>query len=393
MKKSLVFFVFGVLLVFEFLRVYLIMPFPGSQNFNSVEIAYFLGSNKKIIRFIALFILAFPCYSLLKNGTKRDRIIISLLYVSYFSVFYIFTFEMEADKMFYQPRKTVYLDIKSNQISKDKLIIGINMDGISKAYPIQLIGYHHQVRDTINNKTVIVTYCTVCRTGRVYSAIVNGKNETFRLVGMDHFNAMFEDSRTKSWWRQSNGECIAGPLKGYKLKEIKSEQVQLSTWARIYPNTLILQPDDYFKENIQKLDSYDKGLSKGNLTRRDTASWKDKSWILGIQNGPNAKAYDWNDIVKYKIIQDELAELPLIILLENDSASFHTYNRYTNNTKLNFIKKEDTIKDLNTGSIWNFEGICIEGRLKGTRLSKIYSYQEFLHSWEFFHPNSKRFIQ
>lgn len=67
----------------------------------------------------------------------------------------------------------------------------------------------------------MVTYCTVCRTGRVYSPMVNGKLETFRLVGMDHFNAMFEDASTKSWWRQSNGDCIAGPLKRLTIKRNK----------------------------------------------------------------------------------------------------------------------------------------------------------------------------
>jgi hypothetical protein len=40
---------------------------------------------------------------------------------------------------------------------------------------------------------------------------------------MDHFNAMFEDSQTKSWWRQVNGEAIAGPLKGKTLPEIPSQ--------------------------------------------------------------------------------------------------------------------------------------------------------------------------
>jgi hypothetical protein len=48
----------------------------------------------------------------------------------------------------------------------------------------------------------------------VFSPVVDGRSETFRLVGMDHFNAMFEDASTHSWWRQANGEAIAGPSKG-----------------------------------------------------------------------------------------------------------------------------------------------------------------------------------
>jgi hypothetical protein len=63
----------------------------------------------------------------------------------------------------------------------------------------------------------MITYCTVCRTGRVFEPVVNGKFEKFRLVGMDHFNAMFEDVTTKSWWRQVTGEAITGKLKGQQL--------------------------------------------------------------------------------------------------------------------------------------------------------------------------------
>ena len=101
-----------------------------------------------------------------------------------------------------------------------RLVIGVVNNGEAKAYPIRFLGYHHQVQDTVGGKPVIVTYCTVCRTGRVFEPMVNGKPEKFRLVGMDHFNAMFEDATTKSWWRQVNGEAITGKLKGQQLPEV-----------------------------------------------------------------------------------------------------------------------------------------------------------------------------
>ena len=172
----------------------------------------------------------------MKNIVKKEKVILLFLATIYVVIFYVFTFQMEADKMFLQPTHTYFYKIAENKIPIDKLVIGVAENGLQKAYPIQLIGYHHQVRDSIGQTPVMVTYCTVCRTGRVYSPMVNGKLENFRLVGMDHFNAMFEDASTKSWWRQSNGECIAGPLKGYKLKEINSEQLSLQAWFRKHPN-------------------------------------------------------------------------------------------------------------------------------------------------------------
>jgi len=391
MNKLIAILILILLIIFECFRVYLIMPMPGSQQFDSIQLAYFLGSNKWMIRLIGYFIAFIPMFLIIRNGVRKEKISIGVLSVIYLIVFYVFTFQMEANKMFYQPTKVVTTSLSKNKIPNNKLVIGVVIDSIARAYPIQFIGYHHQVVDTIRGNTIMVTYCTVCRTGRVYSPIVYGKEETFSLVGMDHFNAVFEDATTKSWWRQSNGECIAGPLKGYKLQEIKSNQLELTAWARMHPNTQVLQPDAQFKEQFEKMDTYDKGKSKGELTKRDTASWKSKSWVIGIQDGINARTYDWNQLAKQRIIQDSLPNNPIVIFLENDTASFHTYSRSVNNMTLTFLKNQDSIWDLNTGSQWNYDGICIDGKLKGKILSSINSYQEFLHSWEFFHPKSVRY--
>ena len=382
---------FILLIIFECLRVYLIMPMPGSQTFNSIDLAYFLGANKNSIRILLYLIILLPFIKIIKGNSIWEKIGLGVLSLVYIAIFYVFTFMMEADKMFLQPTHTYFYKIAENKIPIDKLVIGVSENGIDKAYPIQLIGYHHQVRDSIGQTPIMVTYCTVCRTGRVYSPIVNGKLENFRLVGMDHFNAMFEDATTKSWWRQANGECIAGPLKGYKLKEINSEQLSLKAWFRKHPNAEVLQPDEKFAATLAKMDSYDKGKSKSNLTKRDTASWQFKSWVLGIDIGESAKTYDWNYLEKNKIIQDSLPSLPILILLENDSASFHAYNRTVNNMSLQFQKSNDSLMDTYSQSLWNEDGICIDGKLKGLSLTPIASYQEYLHSWEYFHPKSKRY--
>ena len=382
---------FILLIIFECLRVYLIMPMPGSQTFNSIDLAYFLGANKNSIRILLYLIMLLPFIKIIKGNSIWEKIGLGVLSLVYIAIFYVFTFMMEADKMFLQPTHTYFYKIAENKIPIDKLVIGVSENGIDKAYPIQFIGYHHQVRDSIGQTPIMVTYCTVCRTGRVYSPMVNGKLENFRLVGMDHFNAMFEDATTKSWWRQANGECIAGPLKGYKLKEINSEQLSLKAWFRKHPNAEVLQPDEKFAATLAKMDSYDKGKSKSNLTKRDTASWQFKSWVLGIDIGESAKTYDWNYVEKNKIIQDSLPSMPILILLENDSASFHAYNRTVNNMSLQFQKRNDTLMDTYSQSLWNEDGICIDGKLKGLSLTPIASYQEYLHSWEYFHPKSKRY--
>lgn len=381
------------LLAVEILRVYFIMPFPGSQESDTVDIAYWLNNNITWIRILGFIIIAYPLVFVFRHGKRWKKLFLSMGLILYAVIFYMFNFRFLADKMFYQPKTKTFTTAENNKVPNEKLVLGIAVNNEAKAYPIQLIGYHHQVRDSINGKPVMVTYCTVCRTGRVFEPTVNGKNESFRLVGMDHFNAMFEDASTRSWWQQATGVAITGPLKGSALKEIPSQQVTLDAWLTQYPNTLILQPDASFKKEYDHLASFDKGTGKSDLTKRDSGSWNLKSWVVGVAHGGDSKAYDWNDLVTKKIIQDSLPDLPLVIVLAQDTASFHVWSRKLNGDYLRFenVVGTNVFKDLNTNSTWNMNGLCIEGPLMGKQLMRVSASQEFWHSWLTFHPRTARY--
>lgn len=393
MKRLLLFI--GLLLLFaaEISRVYFIMPFPGSQHKNTISLAYWISNNIIWIRILALVLLISPLINIYRNSRTWKKIVLSVILGFYALVFFFFNYRFEADKMFYQPKQKLFVTAANDTTNKNKLVIGVSLNGEAKAYPIQLIGYHHQVRDTIGNTPVMITYCTVCRTGRAFSPFINGKMESFRLVGMDHFNAMFEDATTKSWWQQATGVSIAGPLKGTSLKELPSRQLTLAAWLREYPDSYIMQPDTSFKKAYKDLADYDKGTIKSSLEKRDSLSWKHKSWIVGVLHHNSAKAYDWNELVKRKIIQDTIGDLSIVMALERDTTSFHVYDRLVNGTLLNFQKEDNTdlLRDQNTNSTWNLDGVCIDGKLKGEKLMAVQSYQEFWHSWSTFHANTTKY--
>jgi len=393
MKTLLLGLGFLVLVLTEIARVYYIMPFPGSQHDDTIAVAYFIQSNLGLIRLVGIALLGYPLYHYFKAGSRKMKVTVGLLLVVYGVIFYLFNFEFLADKMFIQSENKRLADVKDNTVSIKQLVVGVSLNGEAKAYPIEIIGYHHQVRDTVGGEAIMVTYCTVCRTGRVFSPTVNGQTETFRLVGMDHFNAMFEDSRTRSWWRQVNGEAIAGKLKGQLLREIPSEQMRLESWIGQHPNTLILQPDTLFKEEYDGLKNYDEGKSKSDLTKPDSLSWKEKSWVVGVSLGLYATAYDWKDLKKRRVINDEVSAIPLVIVLENDTASFHVWNRIAGRDTLTFVYSDSlkTMVDTRTHSLWDWSGRCEQGSLKGTQLKTVQSYQEFWHSWRTFHPQTKQF--
>ncbi len=395
MKKWILPITLLLLFVVEILGIYFIMPFPGSQYDNTIGIAWFFHKNLIWIRILFLSIVLWQVYRLILNK-KYWRLSFSILFLCLYSLIALFiNFKMNADMMFYQPENKIFLSAAGNKVSQEKLVMGVEINGEAKAYPIEIIGYHHQVRDIIGGKEVMVTYCTVCRTGRVFEPVINGKTENFRLVGMDHFNAMFEDENTGSWWRQATGEAITGELKGTKLNEIFSEQMTLAAWTRKYPQTKTMQPDTLFLKQYKDLAGFDDGTIDSDLERRDENVFQIKSWVVAININSNSKAYDWNQLLANKIINDEFENTAVLVVIENDKNSFHVWSRKVDNETLFFVSDEsgNNLRDSNTNSLWNYDGVCIEGALIGKQLVPIKSSQEFYHAWKQFNPGGVEYTK
>ncbi len=369
-------------ILFEIANIFFIMPMPGSQRMESLEWAYALYQQRWIFRAFFGMLICFGLIPAFRDSKWIPGIALTML----FGILYLFNFEMAADHMFYSPRTLLLADTRSNAVKPEKLVVGIELNGQAKAYPIQFLGYHHQVLDTVGGTPVMVTYCTVCRTGRVFSPTVNGRPERFRLVGMDHFNAMFEDDSTHSWWRQATGEAVAGPLKGTSLPELPSTQTSLQEWLSLYPNSLVMQRDPSFLEEYDSMDTYDIGIGRGKLTRTDTASWKEKSWVIGIPvDKKTAKAFDWNRLKTERIIQDQVGDQPIMLVLGADNSSFAAFKRPDATADFSF--QNDTLSLGNKH--WDLLGRAINPADKN--LSKISAYQEFWHSWQTFHPYTARY--
>jgi hypothetical protein len=367
------------LLFFEIANVYFIMPMPGSQRMNSINIAYFLYKWRWIFRVLFGVILL---YGLLKaKWHPKWKWMLAVPLLLLLAIVYMANFKMAADAMFKQPHRITMADTLENKIDKERLVIGVNINGEAKAYPIQLLGYHHHIQDTVGGKPILVTYCTVCRTGRVFEPFVNGKHETFRLVGMDHFNAMLEDKTTKSWWQQATGEAIAGRRKGEKLPEILSTQSSLQQWLLLHPGSKIMQADSVFIKSYSKTTKYEDGTSRDKLTGTDSLSWKDKSWVVGVKAGNETKAYDWNELKTKRLIADNIGDVPVLIVLAKDNKSFFAFQRP--DFKNAFFLHGDTL--LYTNRLFAIDGRGIDTAYS---LKPLPAYQEFWHSWRTFNPRT-----
>lgn len=368
------------LLVFEVMNVYFIMPFPGSQRMNSLNFAYFLYTWRWFFRFA----IAVGCLTTIRSAFNVRRKIFPVIAILVASVVvYMANFEMQADYIFKQPEVLKFSGYEENKVPLDRLVIGVKHNSEIKAYPIAFLAYHHQVFDEIGGVPVIVTYCSVCRSGRVFEPRVKGKLEHFRLVGMDHFNAMFEDETTGSWWRQVNGKAVVGDLEGEHLPEIVSQQMSLAKWLELYPDSKVMQADPNFAVNYDKEGKFENGKSKGELTSSSSIKWNDKSWVIGVEVNGVSKAYSWIDLKEISLINDRINGVNIIVALSADNNSFVVLENPTN-TKATILSDEIILGDEN----FDFSGRGINTK---NSLKSVQSYQEFWHSWLTFHPKTKKY--
>lgn len=370
--------IFGLAL-FEFANIYFIMPMPGSQETDRIELSYFLYSFRWLFRIsFALMTVQGLYFGNWKKPLLPFFVIVSLAVISY-----LLNYRMSADHMFLEPSRLIMAKAQDNKVEPERLVIGVEVNGEARAYPIRFIGYHHQVRDTVGGSPAMITYCTVCRTGRVYAPLVDGRPESFRLVGMDRYNALFEDATTGSWWRQATGEAVAGKLKGSVLPEILSRQLTLEAWLKLYPDSRIMQADPSFIGSYDTTLKYEKGLSRKRLTGTDSLSWQKKSWVVGVKLNGFSRAYDWNRLKKDRFIEDTLAGRSIFIVLAQDDASFSAFERTGPGDALSI--KNDTIILGDRHFRFDGKGLDTIGQLK-----KLSAYQEFWHSWESFNTPDKR---
>lgn len=381
----------------EILRIYWIMPFPGSQGGGTLAWAYLLHRAIWPLRVALGAVAAWGAWRLLAAGRWGARFGTALPVAAFGALAWQANGPMSADVMFRQPIDLRFEPVAGSSLSPRALVLGVAEPDDAgrveaRAYPVRFIGYHHQVRDVVAGKPVLVTYCTVCRTGRIFRPIVDGEPDRFRLVGMDQWNAMFEDSRTGSWWRQATGEAVAGPLRGRRLEEVASRQMSWAAWTALHPATTVMEPDPEFADRYAALDGFEEGTRPGRLTGRDPSSWRDKSWVVGVLVGDAARAFDWNELVRERTIRDRVGETPIVLTLGADGVSFYAFDARVEGLaqalQLTPAAEPGRFVDGASGSIWSAEGLGLEGPRAGARLAPLRAYQEFWHSWRTFRPET-----
>jgi hypothetical protein len=301
--------------------------------------------------------------------------------------------------MFHPYPAPVFVPANTAQTDADEKVLSVTLGTETHAYPIRTIGYHHVVNDTVGGIPIAATYCTLCHAGLVWKRVMDGRALHFQLAGINNGNALIRDLETGTIWQQSTGQAIFGHFKGRQLELVHSDELTFSLWRTERPNGLVLLPDAKYVPEYDSKD-WEADVEKTHVVVDTHQSGiPPHELMLGMIASGQSRAWPVKSILAVKLIEDRFAGNPILILVGPDHASIRVFQARIADQPLTFVRSETTgqsadsgiMQDIETSSIWNFQGCATAGKLAGKCLGPMDANKDYWFDWMNRHPTTSVF--
>ena len=192
-------------------------------------------------------------------------------------------------------------------------ILGIEINGISKAYPIKILNWHEIVNDRIGNIDYAITYCPLCGTGVAFAANIKDKTLNFGVSGLLYnSDVLLYDRQTESLWSQIKSQAISGEMAGTKLNRLPITHTRWSNWLQSHPTTKVMSKNTGYARDYEKnpYRGYEKSTAVYfRVTNKAPADYHPKERVIGLEMHGQFKAYPFSEIDKVgkAVFTDSLA--------------------------------------------------------------------------------------
>ncbi len=289
-------------------------------------------------------------------------------------------------------------------------VVMVSKDGVTKAYPLQIMIQHEIVNDVVGQTPVTVTYCPLCNTAISFDRRFDGKLLDFGTTGrLRHSDLVMYDRQTETWWQQAVGEGIVGEYAGEKLTFISSPLVSWKTFKENFPDGQVLSRDtglgrNYGRNPYEYYDRRDGPLRRffsGRPDRRLPAMER----VAAVEIDGESAAFSFAALREKRVIAEQVGRTPVVafwapgtasavdnsrIAKGRDVGSSGVFDRRLDGRTLRFNADGDgKFRDRETGSTWNILGRAIAGPLTGKQLTEIIHGNHFWFAWGAFKPETR----
>ena len=134
---------------------------------------------------------------------------------------------------------------KALDIAPTEPVIGLEVNGVARAYPLRVLTWHEIVNDVIGGTPIAATFCPLCNAAIVFDRRVEGQVLEFGTTGkLRNSDLIMYDRQTDSWWQQFLGEGIVGDMTGKRLKALPARLESFEKFAARHPDGEVLVPND-----------------------------------------------------------------------------------------------------------------------------------------------------
>ncbi len=304
--------------------------------------------------------------------------------------------------------KFVQFNAADSWIADEEPVIAFQHNGISRAYPLQVMIWHEIVNDQINGTPVLITFCPLCYSAIVFDRRIDGKVHEFGVSGfLRHSDMIMFDRKTESLWQQFTGEALVGDYTGTELTVLPSQIISYEQFKDAYPDGVVLSKDTGYQRTYGQnpYTGYDDinntPFLMGNI---EDDRLKPMEKVIGVRISDVQKAYPYSLTKESIVINDTIGQTPIVVFhtegarsaldassisQSREDGSTGAFRRSVNGQTLKFSYRSEKIIDEQTGSTWDISGKAIEGQLKGKQLEPLIFGDYFAFAWLVFWPETE----
>jgi hypothetical protein len=286
------------------------------------------------------------------------------------------------------------------------MVIGVQRNGITKAYPHKILVWHEIVNDMFQEDPVVITYCPLCYSSIAFLRVLDGRSVQFGTSGrLYNSDLVMYDKQPGSTdltalgldlkdagnlWSQMSGQALVGDRSGQRLISIPADVMEWKDWRRLHLDTLVLSTETGYQRSYG-VDPYSDYYASRDIQfpveNRDGRLFE-KEVILGIEYNGKHKAYRVQRIEDDNVINDEF-QANGIVLFRVGSKAVRAFETDIDGRRLTFRYADGKFIDNETGSTWNEHGMAVEGKMKGSQMKRANGHIAFWFAWVAFYPETE----
>jgi len=177
-------------------------------------------------------------------------------------------------------------------------VIGVSINGKSRAYPIRMLNWHEVVNDTLGGRPIVITYSPLCDSVVVFDRRLGDEVLTFGVSGLLYNSNLLmydrrPDGKGESLWSQLQFRAIAGPAAtaGLQLTIVPACVVRWGDWLERHGDTDVIVGDPKLAKRYKR-DPYGHYYSSDTLHFSvaplppvETIPYKERVVVVGVNDG------------------------------------------------------------------------------------------------------------